>query len=222
MIKIWGRKSSSNTAKVLWCMAEMKLEYKLVNTGGSFGGNKEEPYASLNPNGRVPTIKDGNLVLWESNAIVRYLSAKYGDDHFFPNDIEIRADADRWMDWATTIIQPGTSRMFHSTKTPADEWSSATFIDLNPEQIRATDDGMIKNWLILNNALKEHAFIASDKLTIGDLPTGMQTHRWYLNDWFSLASDRTPLPYLDSWYARLCDRPEFSQIMASIPQSYKP
>ena len=73
MLKIWGRTTSSNVQKVLWCCAELGLEYERVDLGGPFGGNQDPEYLALNPNGLVPTVKDGDLVMWESNTICRYL-----------------------------------------------------------------------------------------------------------------------------------------------------
>jgi glutathione S-transferase len=173
MIKIWGRRSSSNTAKVLWCLAELKLECEIINTGASYGGNRDEPYASLNPNGRVPTIQDGDFVLWESNAIVRYLCAKYREGHLFPADLKIRGAADKWMDWTISSIQPGTSRMFHSTKTPTDKWSKASFKKLSTEEIQSTADEMIDIWSILDCYLTKHPFVAGEQFSMGDIPVGM-------------------------------------------------
>ena len=74
MLKIWGRTTSSNVQKVLWCCAELGVEYDRVDFGGPFGGNQDPEYLALNPNGLVPTVKDGELILWESNSICRYRS----------------------------------------------------------------------------------------------------------------------------------------------------
>ena len=60
MLKIWGRTTSSNVQKVLWCCAELGIEYERVDLGGPFGGNRYPEYLAMNPNGRVPTIKDGD------------------------------------------------------------------------------------------------------------------------------------------------------------------
>jgi len=75
MLKIWGRATSSNVQKVLWCCAELGIEYERVDLGGPFGGNRDPEYLAMNPNGRVPTIRDDSLILWESNTICRYLAA---------------------------------------------------------------------------------------------------------------------------------------------------
>ena len=95
MLVIWGRKNSVNVQKVLWCCEEMNLAYRRIDAGGAFGVVNTAAYRNLNPNGLVPTIEDNGLVLWESNAIVRYLAAKHAPGALWPDDIRTRADADR-------------------------------------------------------------------------------------------------------------------------------
>lgn len=97
MLKIWGRLTSVNVQKVVWCADELGLDYKRVDAGGTHGLVNTPEYRALNPNGLIPVIEDDGFVLWESNAIVRYLAAKYGHGSLWPTDIQIRADADRWV-----------------------------------------------------------------------------------------------------------------------------
>jgi len=104
MLKVWGRANSSNVAKVMWAIAELELAHERIDIGGEFGGTGEPSYRRLNPTGRIPTIEDDTFVLWESNAIVRYLAAKVGHDVLWPAKLQLRADADRWMDWASTSL----------------------------------------------------------------------------------------------------------------------
>ncbi len=97
MLKIWGRTDSYNLQKVMWCVAELGIEHQRIDAGGAFGVTDGPEYLAMNPNGRVPTIDDDGFVLWESNAIVRYLSARHGTGTLYPEDPRRRADADRWM-----------------------------------------------------------------------------------------------------------------------------
>src|SRR5713226_8084418 len=107
MIKIWGRKNSINVQKVLWCCDELGIFFERIDAGGQFGINNTPEYLALNPNGLVPTIEDGDVVLWESNVIVRYLAAKYGMGSLCPADLGERFSAERWMDWQqTSLVQP--------------------------------------------------------------------------------------------------------------------
>jgi len=101
MLKIWGRTNSSAVAKVMWAVAELELAHERIDIGGKFGGNHEPSYLRLNPTGQIPTIEDDGFVLWESNAIVRYLAAKSGREDLWPAKLQVRADA--WFPWTSRI-----------------------------------------------------------------------------------------------------------------------
>ena len=104
MLKIWGRKNSSNVQKVMWAVGETAVAHAHTEVGGAFGGNREPAFLALNPNGLVPVIQDGAVVMWESNAIVRYIAVKYGAGRLAPADPLMRARADQWMDWQQTSV----------------------------------------------------------------------------------------------------------------------
>ena len=97
MLKIWGRNNSSNVQKVLWCCDEIGRPFEREDVGGPFGRAKDADMLARNPNARVPTVDDDGFVLWESNVIVRYLAAKHSMGALCPEDLQARADADRWM-----------------------------------------------------------------------------------------------------------------------------
>ena len=99
MLKVWGRKNFINVQKVLWCCEELGLPYERIDAGGPFGLTRDPEYLARNPNALVPTISDDEFVLWESNAIVRYLATRHGSGAMWPEDLRERADAERWMDW---------------------------------------------------------------------------------------------------------------------------
>src|SRR5215468_8938905 len=105
MLKIWGRNTSVNVQKVMWAVGELGLPHERVDVGGAFGKNREPPYLAMNPNGLVPTLEDGDFLLWESNSIVRYLAAKYGAGTLEPADLPARARASSWMDWQLTVAR---------------------------------------------------------------------------------------------------------------------
>ena len=97
MLKIWGRKNSINVQKVMWMVGELGLAHHRYDVGGPFGKNREPEYLALNPNGLVPTIQDGDFILWESNTILRYLAHKSGK--YRPAGPNLGSLADQWMDW---------------------------------------------------------------------------------------------------------------------------
>jgi glutathione S-transferase len=112
MLVIWGRNNSINVQKVLWCCEEISLPYERIDAGGAFGVVNTPQYRKLNPNGMIPTIVDDGFVLWESNAIVRYLAEKHGTGTLWPEDRKVRAEADKWMDWKQTTFWPALRPLF--------------------------------------------------------------------------------------------------------------
>jgi glutathione S-transferase len=197
VLKIWGRKTSSNVMKVVWTCEELAIKYERVDLGGPFGGNREAGYLKLNPNGLVPTVEEDGFVLWESNAIVRYLAAKHGAGGLWPTDLKVRADSDRWMDWINGVAGPPMSVMlFGYYRTPADK--------RDPAQLEAARLKAIEAWRMAEAALAERAFLAGDRLTIGDIAFGPHVHRW-----FNYPIERPSLPGLAAYYARLKDRPGY-------------
>jgi len=130
MLRIWGRLSSINVQKVVWCARELHLDHERIDIGNQKGELDTEAYVRLNPNRLIPVIEDFRdtdvagepFVLWESNAIVRYLCARYGEDTLWPSDVKARASADRWMDWQTTTFSPAMVQAFlQLVRTPADK-----------------------------------------------------------------------------------------------------
>src|SRR3989440_12955595 len=112
MIKIWGRNTSVNVQKVMWAVGELELPHERIDVGGPFGRNKEPAYLAMNPNGLVPTLEDGDLILWESNTSVRYLGGLHGKGTLEPADAKTRAHASKWMDWQRSLLGPAVSAAF--------------------------------------------------------------------------------------------------------------
>lgn len=204
MLKIWGRRNSSNVQKVLWCCAEIGLNYEIEEIGGAFGRTKDADMLARNPNARVPTIDDDGFVLWESNAIVRYLAAKHDEGGLCPADRQARADAERWMDWQqTTVLAPLTTIFWGKVRTPE---------AYSEDDIAAAVAAGIPVWQILNDRLTDREWIMGASLTIADIPLGPMAWRWY-----QLADDRPAMPALDAWFERVQARPGFAEHVAAVP-----
>jgi glutathione S-transferase len=194
MIKIWGRTDSSNVQKVLWCCGELGIEFERLDWGGKFGGNKDKDYLALNPNGLVPTMKDGDFVLWESNSIMRYLNAKYANGRLLPSSPEGMANANRWMDWQLSTLNPAIVPLFWNLiRTPADK--------RDPKTIQNALEKTAAAWQMVENQLQQGLFVAGDQLSLGDIPVGVWAYRW-----FNLPIERPKLPDLENWYERLKQR----------------
>jgi glutathione S-transferase len=199
MLKIWGRPNSINVQKAMWLIAELGLPHERMDAGMQYGAVNEPWYRAMNPNGRVPTIDDEGFVLWESNAIVRYLAAKHGAGRYCPADPRSRADGDRWMDWATSTVAPVMTPLFWGLIRTAPEKRDAAAIEgcrLEMEKLAA----------ILDAQLRGRAFLCGDALTMGDIPAGCFIYRWY-----ALPIEHGDHPHLRAWYERLAARPAFRE-----------
>ena len=199
MLKIIGRKTSSNVQKVLWVCGELNLPFEREDLGGPFGGNDTARYRALNPNGKVPTIVDQDFVLWESNSCTRYLSAKHGADTRYPDNLKTRSSAERWMDWQVSTVSPTLVPVFWGLiRTPPKE--------RNAEKIEKARKKLSANLSILDTHLKNSKYIAGESFTMGDIPIGITAYRW-----FNMEMEREPYKDLKRWYNLLCDRPPFQE-----------
>jgi glutathione S-transferase len=197
MLKIIGRRTSGNVMKPLWLADELGLEYEQEDIGGAFGGNDTAEYLAMNPMGLVPTINDDGFIMWESNAITRYLAEKYGKGTMYPTDPHARATADTWMDWKLNAINPFMRSIFWGYVRTKPE-------DRNMDEIKAAIKQGCKFWAMLDKHLEGRNYIAGDDLTMGDIPVGPQAFRW-----FELVEDRPSMPNLEAWYKRLTERPAY-------------
>lgn len=204
MLTIWGRANSNNVKKALWCAAELGLNYDHINAGGTYGKVNEQPYRSLNPNGLVPLLQDDDFVLWESNTIVRYLAAKYGQAPFYPQDLQARAAAEKWMDWLTsTIAAPFRTLFWGMVRTPPEQRDRAA--------IDAAIAELEQHFAIVEQTLAQQPYLSGDAFGIGDIPLGS-----FIYAWFELPIKRQPRPHLERWYQQLCARPAY-QSAVMIP-----
>ncbi len=199
MLKIIGRKTSSNVQKVLWTCGELDLPFEREDLGGPFGGNDTPEYRALNPNGRVPTIIDDGFVLWESNSCSRYLAAKHAPGTLYPDDLQTRANGERWMDWQLTIASPALVPVFWGLVRTKPEDRDMDAI----EEARKKLSGIMG---ILDAHLAGSTYIAGDSFTVGDVPLGIAAYRW-----FNLEMERENHPNLQRWYDLLTQRPPFQE-----------
>ena len=205
MLKILGRATSSNVQKVVWLCDELSVPFERTDIGGPFGGNDQPEYLSLNPNGVVPTIDDDGFVLWESNSIVRYLAEKHGaGTPFWPEDIQARASAGRWMDWALSVLAGRHVPVFQGLiRTPEAERDMA--------KIGAARDLWAKANLVLEAWLADHEYLSGDAFGFCDIPASPFTYRW-----FNLAIEREDFPNLKRWHDAICARPAFRKHVIDI------
>ena len=194
-IIVWGRRNSVNVQKVMWAIGEIGLKYIRHDIAGSFGvdGN----YLELNPSGTVPTIVDGDLILWESNTCVRYLARHYGVGSIYPdNPIEI-ALADQWMDYQTSSLNSVFFPIFfNKIRLPVEK--------PDPDQIEVGIKGCSKLFERLNQQLKNKDFLVGSMFSMGDISIGSFMYRYYEMD-----IERPSIKHVKAWYQRLIERPSY-------------
>ena len=205
MLTIWGRANSINVQKVLWCCSELNLKYERIDAGMKFGVNDTPEYKAMNPNALVPTMSDDGFILWESQAIVRYLARKHGLGTLCPSDLRACADADRWMDWNATTVWLNLRPIFWGlVRTPPEKRDLAL--------INESRNKLAANLAILDSHLAKRAYVSGDTLTMGDIPLGTAVQRW-----FNLPIERENFSNLESYYRRLQERAPFKQRVDLLP-----
>jgi glutathione S-transferase len=203
MLRIWGRITSVNVQKVVWAADELGLAYERLEAGGAFGVVATPEYRRMNPNSLVPVIEDDGFVLWESNAIVRYLAAKHSPGVLWPDDLRRRADADRWMDWQATTFTPAMRDAFWQLVRVAPEKRDTAAVEAS----RAASE---KAAAVLEAHLAGREFVAGDAFSPADIVLGCATHRW-----LNLPLAREPRPEMQRWYAALRTRPGARQVLST-------
>ena len=200
MLKVWGRRNSLNVQKVMWLIGELQLAHEHIPVGGPYGGLAEPRFRMLNPNGLIPVLEDGDLVVWESHAILRYLAARYGGSRYWPPDAGERSAFDRWMDWCQAHWQPAfsTGVFWGYFRTPE---ADRDWVNVNRAIAQCAE-----LMQIVEHALEGRRFVAGDALTLGDVPIGASLYRY-----FGLDIARPPLPRVEAWYARLSSRPAYQE-----------
>jgi len=198
MLKIWGRVNSINVQKVMWTVGELGLAHERVDAGMRFGVVGEPFYGELNPNRLVPTIEDDGVVLWESNAIVRYLATKHASGTLMPADLAGRAMVEQWMDWQQTTAMIGLSPLFLGLiRTPPEQRDAAALA----RAATSVESAM----RVLDRHLTGRSYMMGAAFTAADIPVGAAAYRWT-----ALPIERPDLPALQAWLDRLTTRAAFA------------
>ena len=191
MITVLGRRNSANVQKVMWTLGELDLPYQRNDVGGSFGYPEDYP----SPNHVVPTMKDDDLVVWESGACVRHLARTYGGGSLWPEDPAQLALADMWMEWHRSDIAGAFFPLFQML---------IRDMPSTPETIAKLTANCGRIFGQLDTQLQGRDFICGDTLTMADIVNGAIAYRY-----MTLPIERPALPAMQAWYARLADRPAY-------------
>ena len=156
---------------------------------------KSPAYLAMNPNALVPVVDDGGFVLWESNVIVRYLCAKHSPGSLYPTDLHARFNAERWMDWQQTTLNPAGRNAFIQWVRTLPEQRDAALI---AKSVAAMQPLLA----MLDSHLSQHAFVGGDALSMADIPLVCEIHRWW-----GLPQPRAYFPHIERWYPGLLAMP---------------
>jgi glutathione S-transferase len=132
MLRVLGRATSGNVQKVVFLLEELGQPYAREDYGRQFNNTQDAAYLKLNPNGKVPTLIDGEVAIWESNTIMRYICNKYGGKSLYPADPFQRSLVERWMDWQLSAIYGPYVALFKEAKKPAAERAASWPQDAKP------------------------------------------------------------------------------------------
>jgi glutathione S-transferase len=199
MLQILGKSSSINVRKVLWACSEIGLSYEREDWGAGFQPTDVPQFLAMNPNAMVPVIKDGPFVLWESNAICRYLAAKHGRADLLPGDAAARALVEQWMDWQATELNNAWRYAFMALVR-----RSAAHTD--PQAIAASASNWNRHMAILDAQLgKSNPYVTGSQFTLADIVLGLSVNRWFMTP-----IERPHLPAVSAYYDRLGERPGFA------------
>ncbi len=201
MITVYGRATSSNVQAVMWGIGELGLDYERLDYGLDFGGIDTPDYLAMNPHGLVPTIRDGDLVLWESCAILRYLAAKYGDGGaFWPADPAARARVDMWAEWGKAhFARDFTGPIFWARVRTAAVARDEAALTLALDRF----DGYLGR---LEAQLGDSPYVMGADFTLADVVIGHVLFRYY-----DIDIPRRSRPVIDAYYARLQSRTAFRE-----------
>jgi glutathione S-transferase len=195
MLQILGRTSSINVRKVLWTCAELALPFQQEDWGSGFRATNVPEFLALNPNAMVPVIKDGELVLWESNSIIRYLAGRYHGESLYPVEPGERARCDQWIDWQASELNRSWSYAFLALvrHSPAHQ---------DPQQIDLSCANWARHMAMIEGQLrKTGAFIAGDAFSLADIPIALSINRW-----LETPLQHGELPAVAAYMARLATR----------------
>ena len=207
MITVWGRRNSVNVQKVLWALEELDVAYTRENVGGSFGGNRDADFLAMNPMGLVPVIRDGDVTMFESNAILRWLAARYRAGVLRPSDPKGLAMAEQWMEWAQVNFSPavGTLQMnLVRTLPEARDHAAVTAATTRAAELATLAD----RWIA------RHDWFAGHDFSFADIVMGALFWRYK-----GLAIERPATAHLDEWLDALQERDPFRRTVMAVPRA---
>lgn len=206
-MKLYVVAGSPNSRKVLAVARHTGIDVELEYLDFFKGDLGNEAYKALNPNAMVPTLVDGDLKLWESNAICQYLAETSQNDSLFPKDIAQRADIVRWQFWELAHFNQAFGTLaFEAIAKPS-------FMNTqgNEAIISWAGDQLSRFASVLNDHMQGRSYVAGDSITLADYS---MIHVEYFKE--MIPFDWTPYPHLNDYFHRMRQLPHWA---ATAPES---
>jgi glutathione S-transferase len=203
MIRLLGRQTSGNVQKVIFLLEELGMKYSREDYGRQFKNTDTDAYRALNPNMKVPTLVDGDVVIWESNSILRYLTAaKPVLSGATPAE---KASVERWMDWQLCHLNPPYLAVFRDAKKPPAERSA---------DFAAQSADLVAQLKILEGHLAGKLWLALDRFTLAEICLGPIVKRC-----LEFPIEKPAFPELSRWQAAIDARPAFAVATGAKPSA---
>jgi glutathione S-transferase len=204
MIRLLGRQTSGNVQKVLFMLEEAGLAYVREDYGRQFNNTNTEEYRKLNPTIKVPTLIDGEVVIWESNSILRYLAAKHKPALTGATPAD-KTYVERWMDWQLGALNTPYVAVFKDARKPAAERSA---------DFPAQSADLIAQMKILERHITGKAWFALDRLTVADMCLAPIVKRC-----LEFPIEKPAFPELSRWQKTIDARPAFAVAIGTKPSA---
>ena len=204
MIRVLGRATSGNVQKVIFLLEELGLAYVREDYGRQFNNTNTDDYRKLNPNMKVPTLVDGDMVSWESNTILRYLSALHAPQLSGATPAE-KTQVERWMDWMLASLNTPYVAVFKDAKKPAAERSA---------DFDAQKNDLIAQLKILEGHIAGKPWFALGRMTLADIALAPVVKRC-----LEFPIDRPAMPELERWIKSIDSRPAFAVATGAKPST---
>jgi glutathione S-transferase len=206
-LKVYGT-PMSRTARTLWMCRELGLPFELVSVQFADGSTKTPEYLALNPNGRIPTIQDGDFTLYESMAINLYLARKHPGP-LTPATLEDEARAWQWSFWVMTEVEkPLLGVLLQRIELPPDSPEAKYFRERVPKDAKKEEESLAeltKPFAVLDAELGKRRWLGGDRFTVTDLNVAS------VMAWARMAGiDLAATPRVADWLGRCLSRPAFA------------
>lgn len=204
MIRVLGRSTSGNVQKVIFMLEELGLKYTREDYGRQFNNTNTDAYRKLNPNMKVPTLVDGDVVSWESNTILRYLAATHNPSLTGATPAE-KTHVERWMDWMLASLNTPYVAVFKDAKKPEGERSA---------DFAAQSADLVAQLKILDGHIAGKSWFALDRMTIADIALAPVVKRC-----LEFPIERPEFAEVTRWVKAVEQRPAFAVATGAKPSA---